>query len=253
MSARGNAAVKPIGVDPSKLEAIKQGKKLKSETGATQNKKVTVTKSGDKIIAVEKEKKFEEAGVTRKKRNYVMYESKLGTEKETDLTQIKAPPKPKKVEPKPRVEEKVVMKKKRIEYLDNYQYKETKEFRKADKGSIVIHERLGGPVGGVYEETSYQKITTSTGAGAGNGGALKGTKKTITTTTKTETTGTANARSQSKGADNRGSANETSATATKTMTSTTKVGRRGGAGGATSTTTESTTKTTTTRTTRRGK
>ena len=253
MSARGNAAVKPIGVDPSKLEAIKQGKKLKSETGATQNKKVTVTKSGAKIIAVEKEKKFEEAGVTRKKRNYVMYESKLGTEKETDLTQIKAPPKPKKVEPKPRVEEKVVMKKKRIEYLDNYQYKETKEFRKADKGSIVIHERLGGPVGGVYEETSYQKITTSTGAGAGNGGALKGTKKTTTTTTKTETTGTANARSQSKGADNRGGANETSATATKTMTSTTKVGRRGGAGGATSTTTESTTKTTTTRTTRRGK
>ena len=254
MSARGDAAVKPIGVDPSKLEAIKQGKKLKSETGATQNKKVTVTKSGDKIIAVEKEKKFEEAGVTRKKRNYVMYESKLGTEKETDLTQIKAPPKPKKVEPKPRVEEKVVMKKKKIEYLDNYQYKETKEFRKADKGSIVIHERLGGPVGGTYEETSYQKITTTTGAGAGTGGALKGTKKTTTTTTtKVEATGTANARNQSKGADNRGGASETSATATKTMTSTTKVGRRGGAGGATSTTTETTNTTTTTRTTRRVK
>ena len=167
MSARGNAAVKPVGVDPEKLEAIKQGKKLKSETGATQNKKVTVTKSGDKIIAVEKEKKFEEAGVTRKKRNYVMYESKLGTEKETDLTQIKAPPKPKKVEPKPRVEEKVVVQKKRLEYLDNYQYKETKEFRKADKGSIVIHQRLGGPVGGTYEETSIQKITsTTTGAGS---------------------------------------------------------------------------------------
>ena len=254
MSARGNAAVKPIGVDPSKLEAIKQGKKLKSETGATQNKKVTVTKSGDKIIAVEKEKKFEEAGVTRKKRNYVMYESKLGTEKETDLTQIKAPPKPKKVEPKPRVEEKVVMKKKKIEYLDNYQYKETKEFRKADKGSIVIHERLGGPVGGTYEETSYQKITTTTGAGAGTGGALKKKKKTTTTTTtKVEATGTANARNQSKGADNRGGASETSATATKTMTSTTKVGRRGGAGGATSTTTETTNTTTTTRTTRRVK
>ena len=61
------------GVDPSKLEAIKQGKKIKSEKDATENKKVTVTKSGDKIIAVEKEKKFEEAGVTKKKRNYVMY------------------------------------------------------------------------------------------------------------------------------------------------------------------------------------
>ena len=253
MSATNKTGFKQIGVDPSKLEAIKQGKKLKSESGTSESKKVTVTKSGDKIIAVENEKKFEEAGVTRKKRNYVMYESKLGTEKETDLTQIKAPPKPKKepkkVEPKPRVEEKVVMKKKRIEYLDNYQYKETKEFRKADKGSIVIHERLGGPVGGVYEETSYQKITTTTGAG-------KGAKPiTTTTTTKTETaTGTANLRNQSRGAaSNKEEGGETSATATKTMTQTTKVGRRGGAGGATSTTTESTTKTTTTRTTRRGK
>ena len=251
MSARGNAAVKPVGVDPEKLEAIKQGKKLKSETGATQNKKVTVTKSGDKIIAVEKEKKFEEAGVTRKKRNYVMYESKLGTEKETDLTQIKAPPKPKKVEPKPRVEEKVVVQKKRIEYLDNYQYKETKEFRKADKGSIVIHQRLGGPVGGSYEETSIQKITSTT---TGTGKNAK--TKTTTTTTKTEeATGTANLRNKSRGGNNdaKGGETETSATATKTMTQTTKVGRRGGAGGATSTTTESTTKTTTTRTTRRAK
>ena len=251
MSARGNAAVKPIGVDPEKLEAIKQGKKLKSETGATQNKKVTVTKSGDKIIAVEKEKKFEEAGVTRKKRNYVMYESKLGTEKETDLTQIKAPPKPKKVEPKPRVEEKVVVQKKRIEYLDNYQYKETKEFRKADKGSIVIHQRLGGPVGGTYEETSIQKITSTT---TGTGKNAK--TKTTTTTTKTEeATGTANLRNKSREGNNdaKGGETETSATATKTMTQTTKVGRRGGAGGATSTTTESTTKTTTTRTTRRAK
>ena len=253
MSAKGNAAVKG-GVDPSKLEAIKQGKKLKSETGATENKKVTVTKRGDKKIAVEKEKKFEEAGVTRKKRNYVMYESKLGTEKETDLTQIKAPPKPKPkpkpAEPRPRVEEKVVMQKKKIEYLDNYQYKETKEFRKADKGSIVIHQRWGGPVGGTYEEMSYQKITTTTGAGAG--GDSK-TKTTTTTTTKTEqATGTA-VRSQSRGNANNRGAGESSVSATKEMISTTKVGRRGGAGGATSTTTETTTKTTTSRTTRRGK
>ena len=244
MSSR---AVRTGGVDPSKLEAIKAGKKIKSETGASENKKVTVTKSGDKIIAVEKEKKFEEAGVTKKKRNYVMYESKLGTEKETDLTQIKAPPKPKKLEPRPRVEEKVIMKRKKVEYLDNFQYKETKEFRKIDKGSLVVHTRLSDPIGGSYEETSYQKITTTTGAGGDRtGSALRGAQKT-TTTTKTERT-TGNAR----GARNP-SASETSATATKTMTSTTKVGRRGGAGGATSTTTETTSKTTTTRTTRRGK
>ncbi len=246
MSSRG--AVK-AGVDPSKLEAIKAGKKIKSETGASENKKVTVTKSGDKIIAVEKEKKFEEAGVTRKKRNYVMYESKLGTEKETDLTQIKAPPKPKKLEPRPRVEEKVIMTRKKVEYLDNFQYKETKEFRKIEKGSKVVHQRLSDPIGGSYEETSYQKITTTSGAGNDkSGNSLKGQKTTTTTTTKTEQS----ARSQSRGNGNTG-AGESSATATKTMTSTTKVGRRGGAGGPTSTTTETTSKTTTTRTTRRGK
>ena len=229
------------GVDPSKLEAIKQGKKIKSETGASENKKVTTTKSGDKIIAIEKEKKFEEAGVTKKKRNYVMYEAKLGTEKETDLTQIKAPPKPKKLEPRPRVEEKVIMTRKKVEYLDNFQYKETKEFRKIEKGSKVVHQRLSDPIGGSYEETSYQKITTTTGSGNNKTG-----KK--ITTTKTEQRG----RSQSRGNGNAG-AGETSATATKEMISTTKVGRRGGAGGATSTTTETTSKTTTTRTTRRGK
>ena len=230
------------GVDPSKLEAIKQGKKIKSETGASENKKVTTTKSGDKIIAIEKEKKFEEAGVTKKKRNYVMYEAKLGTEKETDLTQIKAPPKPKKLEPRPRVEEKVIMTRKKVEYLDNFQYKETKEFRKIEKGSKVVHQRLSDPIGGSYEETSYQKITTTTGSGNNKTG------KKITTMTKTEQSG----RSQSRGNGNAG-AGETSATATKEMISTTKVGRRGGAGGATSTTTETTSKTTTTRTTRRGK
>ena len=230
------------GVDPSKLEAIKQGKKIKSETGASENKKVTTTKSGDKIIAIEKEKKFEEAGVTKKKRNYVMYEAKLGTETETDLTQIKAPPKPKKLEPRPRVEEKVIMTRKKVEYLDNFQYKETKEFRKIEKGSKVVHQRLSDPIGGSYEETSYQKITTTTGSGNNKTG------KKITTTTKTEQSG----RSQSRGNGNAG-AGETSATATKEMISTTKVGRRGGAGGATSTTTETTSKTTTTRTTRRGK
>ena len=232
------------GVDPSKLEAIKQGKKIKSETSASENKKVTITKSGDKIIAVEKEKKFEEAGVTKKKRNYVMYESKLGTEKETDLTQIKAPPKPKKLAPRPRVEETVIMTRKKVVYLDNFQYKETKEFRKIEKGSKVVHQRLSDPLGGSYEETSIQRFTTSSRDGNNKTG------KKITTTTKTEQS----ARNLSRGNANNNTGNrETTASATKERISTTKVGRRGGAGGATSTTTETTSKTTTTRTTRRGK
>ena len=143
-------------------------------------------------------------------------------------------------EPRARVEERIVIKKKVMEYLDNYQYKETKEFGKNPKPATVIHIGRGVSGNGSYEQTAFKKTTTTT----------KGTAtKTTTTTTKTETKskGNDNLRSKSRGAG------ETSATATKTLTSTTKVGRRGGAGGATSTTTETTSKTTTTRTTRRGK
>ena len=143
-------------------------------------------------------------------------------------------------EPRARVEERIVIKKKVMEYLDNYQYKETKEFGKNPKPATVIHIGRGVSGNGSYEQTAFKKTTTTT----------KGTAtKTTTTTTKTETKskGNDNLRSKSRGAG------ETSATATKTLTTTTKVGRRGGAGGATSTTTETTSKTTTTRTTRRGK
>ena len=144
-------------------------------------------------------------------------------------------------EPRARVEERIVIKKKVMEYLDNYQYKETKEFGKNPKPATVIHIGRGVSGNGSYEETAFKKTTTTTKGTA--------TKTTTTTTTKTETKskGNDNLRSKSRGAG------ETSATATKTLTTTTKVGRRGGAGGATSTTTETTSKTTTTRTTRRGK
>ena len=101
----------------SKLEQIRSGTTKKTDLGVKENKGVIHGKSG-KFVVVEKEKKFEEAGVKRKKRNYVMYESKLGTEKNRDLKKIEEPkpapkPKPKpKVEPKPRVEEKIIQKKK---------------------------------------------------------------------------------------------------------------------------------------------
>ena len=66
------------GVDPSKLERIKTGIKSINVTGETVSKNITQRRDGH-TITVEKEKKFEEAGVTRKKRNFVMYKSKLGT------------------------------------------------------------------------------------------------------------------------------------------------------------------------------
>ena len=138
-------------------------------------------------------------------------------------------------EPRPRTEERIQIQKKRIEYLDNYQYKETKEFGKNPKPATVIHIGRGESGAAGYEQTAYKKTTTKT--------------KTTTTTTKTQSNrqGNDNLRNKPRGAG------ETSATATKTLTTTTKVGRRGGAGGPTSTTTETTSKITTTRTTRRGK
>lgn len=229
-----------------KLEIIRSGKRRRSLTGVKENKNITFENKGGKFVAVEKEKKFEEAGVTKKKKNFIMFESKLGTEKETDLTLIAGPKQ--KADIKPRVDERIVQQKKRIEYLDNYQYKETKEFGKNPKPSVVIHTRLGDIIGGFSEEYTYQKITT--------GGRSSSSQKNQTTKTETttkvikENKSTANLRAQPKPPKGAG---ETSATATKTMTTTTKVGRRGGAGGATSTTTETTSTKTTTRTTRRGK
>ena len=169
----------------SKLEQIRSGATKKTDLGVKENKGVIQGKGG-KYVVVEKEKKFEEAGVKRKKRNYVMYESKLGTEKNRDLKKIEEPkpapkPKPKpKVEPKPRVEEKIIQKKKRLEYLDNYQYHETKNIKNPDpkRVSIVSHQRLGDIVGGVYEESTYQRQTMTD---SGRGPKLLSTQTTKTT------------------------------------------------------------------------
>ena len=159
------------GVSQSKLDHIRQGTTKKTHVGGVKANKKVIHGKGGKFEVTEVEKKFEEAGVKRKKRNYVMYESKLGTEKEKNLQKIEEAPKPKpkpKPVPKPRVEEKIVQKKKKVEYLDNYQYKETKNIKdhNPNKVSIVTHQRLGDIIGGSFEETTYQKHTmTDTGKG----------------------------------------------------------------------------------------
>ena len=166
-------------VDPSKLEKIKSGGKTKTQIGGTNEKKNVIQHKGGKIAITEKEKKFEESGVARKKRNYVMYESKLGTEKEQNMQLLKEAKKPKPVEP--RKEEKIIQKKKQIQYLDNYQYHETKDIKDNDpnKVSIVTHQRLGDIVGGTYEVSTYQKQTITD---PGRGPKLYSSQTTKTTT-----------------------------------------------------------------------
>ena len=263
-----------------KLDQIKTGAKIKRQTGGTEKKEVIIGgKNGAKTVVHETEEKFEETAVLRKKRNYVMYESKLGTEKNTEITQIAAPkptpkPKPKPVrEPSPRVEEKIVITKKKKEYLDNYQYHETKNIKSKNPRYQVIveHKRLGDIIGGTFEETSYQRqifaqgssrpqiveqttTTTATGSAAPKLRANKsearmvtktkmesvsgGPQKTETTTTKkrTTTTTTTTKTESSKPAQ------QVSAKAEK-ITETTMKRRNEGTG---STTTSRTEKTTTT-------
>ena len=234
-----------------KMEIIRSGKRKRSLTGLKESKNIAFENKGGKYVAIETERKFEEAGVTKKKQNFIMFESKLGTEKDVDFTKISGPKAPAQVQP--RNEERIVQKAKNIEYLDNYQYKETKEFGKKPRPAIVIHKRFGDIFGGSIQESSYQKITTTTGGNVTSQQQTTTKTTTTTTTTKTmkENKSASNLRAQARKPAEKG-AGESSATATKTVTSTTKVGRRGGAGGATSTTTETTSKTTTTRTTRRG-
>jgi len=175
-------SVRPPVVNQAKLEQIRSGAKVKTQTGAKESKNI-ISHKGGKFHVHQKEEKFEETGVRKKKRNYVMYESKLGTEKQTHLTKIEeaklSKPKPKPAPPKPRQEEKIVQTKKKVEYLDNYQYHETKDIKRPNpnKVSIVSHQRLGDIVGGSYEETTFTK-TTMTDPG-------KGPKKYSTQTAKT--------------------------------------------------------------------
>lgn len=227
MSSRADKKIPP---KPSsdKLEMIRSGKRKRSITGFKENKNIMFSNKEGKYIAVEKEKKFEEAGVTKKKRNFIMFESKLGTETEMDLHKIASL---RNAKPKDRVEEKIVITKKKKEYLDNYQYHETKNLKNS-KPDTVIHQRWGDIIGGTVEETSIQKITTKE-----RGKSSDKTKTTTQTQSLKQNKSTANLRARP----------QPSATATKTMETTTKVGRRGGAGGKTSetTTTKKETKTTT--------
>ena len=167
----------------SKIEQIRKGSIVKTDLGVNVNKGVIKSKGG-KYAVVEKEKKFEEAGVKRKKRNYVLYESKLGTEREKDLRKIEEAPKPKpkpKPVPRQRVEEKIIQKKKRREYLDNYQYHETKYVKNPKTLSIVTHQRLGEIIGGFYEENTYQRMTMNE---PGQGRPKLYSEQTTTTTTR---------------------------------------------------------------------
>ena len=222
----------------SKLAQIQSGGKNKRSTGGEKKNIVITGKDGSKIIQSQKEEKFEETAVLRKKRNYVMYEAKLGTETTTDITKIDAPrpkmkpktPRP----PEPRMEERIVIKKKRKEYLDNYQYHETKNIKNPNPRFQVVveHQRLGDIIGGTFEETSYQrqvfsqgsnrpqlteKTTTVTKTGSAAGPTLRGNKSQVTMK-KTTITGSAPQTTSSK--------------KTTTTTTTTKTAQRGGPGGA---------------------
>ena len=252
-------AVKNSAALQSKLEQIKTGAVKKTDLGTKSNQNVVQGKGG-KYQVFETEKKFEEAGVRRKKKNYVLYESKLGTEKQTNLKKIEEPKPAPKLKPKPvpvarpRMEEKIITQKKRKEYLDNYQYHESKVIRRPDPNrvSIVSHKRLSDIVGGFYEEMTYQrqtmndsgklfsqkttttsrrgpapssrtvpaqsrdyrKETNARNAPRGNSKGTKTTTTTTTTTTKTTTT-----RSSSRPQNGRGTTTTTKKTVTRSQSS----------------------------------
>ena len=152
----------------NKLDFIRKGKKKKTITGFKENKNVTFENKGGKFVVVEKEKKFEETEVTKRKRNFVKFESKLGTERETDMTKIEGAKKLREIQP--RQEERIIQKKKRKEYLDNYQYHETVDIKhpKPNRVSIVDHKRLGEIISGFDEIASYEReVRTTSGNGRG--------------------------------------------------------------------------------------
>ena len=83
-----------------------------------------------------------------------MFESKLGTEKETDLHKIARAKL--KTQSTDRVRGKIVIQKQRKGYLDNYQYYKTKNLKNTNPDT-VIHQRWGDIIGGSFEEVTVTK------------------------------------------------------------------------------------------------
>jgi hypothetical protein len=69
------------------------------------------------------------------------------------------------VKPQPRVEERIVIQRKRKQFLDNYQYHETKYIKEPQNTSYVFHQRLSEPVGGTYETKTYERQVIKTDIG----------------------------------------------------------------------------------------
>ena len=225
MSARGrNTGINPV-ISGEKLGLIRSGKKKKTVTGFKENKNITYSTDQGKFVVKQKEKKFEETGVTKKKRNFIEFESKLGTERATDTTKIGGPTRHRDIEP--RVEERIIQKRKKKEYLDNYQYHETKDIKNKDSlPSVVIHQRLGDIYGATVEEVQTIRTTQNVRPKQ----ALK----------------------QNRSVSTLRGRPSAPASATSTKTTTTRVGRRSGGPSGPATTTNQTKTTTRTTTTRLG-
>jgi hypothetical protein len=164
-------------VNPSTLAQIRSGSTSKKQVGSSVSKKTTFSGKSGKFHITETSQKFEESGVAKKKNNYVMFTSKLGTEKQKEkLHQVRA------AQPKPRKTETIIQTRKKKEYIDNYQYQESKDIRNTNpnRESIVRHRRLGEPVGGTYEQKTFTKRTTTS---SGMGPSLYSSQTTRTTTT----------------------------------------------------------------------
>ena len=164
-------------VNPSTLAQIRSGSTSKKQLGSSVSKKTTFSGKSGKFHITETSQKFEESGVAKKKNNYVMFTSKLGTEKQKEkLHQVRA------AQPKPRKTETIIQTRKKKEYIDNYQYQESKDIRNTNpnRESIVRHRRLGEPVGGTYEQKTFTKRTSTS---SGKGPSLYSSQTTRTTTT----------------------------------------------------------------------
>ena len=236
----------------NKLDFIRKGKKKKTITGFKENKNVTFENKGGKFVVVEKEKKFEETEVTKRKRNFVKFESKLGTERETDMTKIEGAKKLRAIQP--RQEEKIIQKKKRKEYLDNYQYHETVDIKnpKPNRVSVVEHKRLGDIISGFEEISTFEREVRTTG-NDGRGQVLRQKATSVTKSRNGNPPSSSTVSKQTK-RELKPYNSQTNLRRNPNIgqvnTSTRRFSRNGGEGGATETKKETKTTTTTTKTTR---
>ena len=191
-------SINRVKVDINKYISNTKSNEIKTGKSDLLTKKVIIIKTDNKNNVIKNEKNSEIFKVNKNKRNHFIYISKPEYHKEI----------------KPKIEDKVISLRNRLEYKDNCQYKEIKEFKRIETNSKINKKEYN---------TSYQIKTHSFRNNDKSGITLKDEEKTKTII---NSNNNQEVRSQERGNKNIENKEKSSSISTRTIASASNEGRR---------------------------